>query len=182
MAPFAERQQSARHRRRGLCPGIRRGRQRECHRRALQNLTIPIGQETIAAATQNASLEGNLNSGGALPAGPPFTSQAFSTAAGTAPTGAYAAEHLVTTGAPPVAASKRRRCSYVAGTQGGRDLPSSSFTVKNTSTVSDLENFVNQALGIDTTVVEPGNPTPGTTLTGATLKRHLEASGPVLIV
>ncbi|MGD0542507.1 MAG: flagellar hook-basal body complex protein, partial [Tepidisphaeraceae bacterium] len=44
------------------------------------------------------------------------------------------------------------------------------FTVTATSTVTDLENFINQSLAIDTTVVEPGNPTPGATLqtTGTT--------------
>ncbi|MGD0138938.1 MAG: flagellar hook-basal body complex protein [Tepidisphaeraceae bacterium] len=140
----------------------------------LQNLTIPLGQATIAAATQNVSVEGNLDSGGAVASGSTIlTSQAFSTVAGTAPTGADLLTNLVTTATPPalpVALMNVGDVLTLAGTQGGHDMPSQSFTVKATSTVSDLENFINQALGINTTVVEPGNPTPGTTLqtTGTT--------------
>jgi flagellar hook protein FlgE len=137
----------------------------------LQNLTIPIGQETIAAATQNATLQGNLNSGGGVASGATIlTSQAFSTSGGTAPTGASLLSSLVSTAVPPVPLLNVGDTLTLAGTQGGQDLPSASFTVKNTSTVTDLENFVNQALGINTSVVEPGNPTPGTTLqtTGTT--------------
>ena len=138
---------------------------------ALQNLTVPIGQETIAAATKNASLQGNLNSGGAVASGSTIlTSQAFSTVAGTAPTGADLLSNLVSTAVPPVALMNVGDTLTLAGTQGGRNLPSQSFTVTGTSTVSDLENFVNQALGINTAVTEPGNPTPGATLqtTGTT--------------
>jgi len=138
---------------------------------SLQNLTIPIGQETIAAATQNATLQGNLNSGGAVASGSTIlTSQAFSTAGGTAPTGASLLTSLVSTAIPPAPLLALNDVLTFSGTQGGRDLPSTSFTVKATSTVSDLENFLNQGLGINTSVVEPGNPTPGATLqtTGTT--------------
>ncbi|MGD0389132.1 MAG: flagellar hook-basal body complex protein [Tepidisphaeraceae bacterium] len=137
----------------------------------LQNLTIPMGQATIAAATQNVSLEGNLDSGGAVASGSTIlTSQAFSTVAGTAPTGADLLTNLVSTAVPPVALINVGDVLTLAGTQGGHDMPSQSYTVTATSTVTDLENFINQALGINTTVVEPGNPTPGTTLqtTGTT--------------
>jgi flagellar hook protein FlgE len=138
---------------------------------ALQNMTVPIGQETIAAATKNASLQGNLNAGGQVASGATIlTSQAFSTVGGTAPTGADLLSNLVDTAVPPNPLMNVGDVLTLAGTQGGRDLPQQSFTVTATSTVSDLENFVNQALGINTTVVEPGNPTPGTTLqtTGTT--------------
>ncbi|MGA2440849.1 MAG: flagellar hook-basal body complex protein [Tepidisphaeraceae bacterium] len=137
----------------------------------LQNLTIPLGQATIAAATQNVSLEGNLDAGGAVASGATIlTSQAFSMVAGTAPTGADLLTNLVSTAVPPAALMNVGDVLTLAGTQGGHDLPSQSFTVKATSTVADLENFINQALGINTSVVEPGNPTPGTTLqtTGTT--------------
>lgn len=67
----------------------------------IQNLKIPIGQETIAAATQNATLQGNLNSGGIVAGGATIlTSQAFSTAGGTAPTGASLLSSLVNTAVP----------------------------------------------------------------------------------
>ncbi|HXE54343.1 MAG TPA: flagellar hook-basal body complex protein, partial [Tepidisphaeraceae bacterium] len=36
---------------------------------ALQNITIPLGASSIAKATQNASMEGNLNAGGTIATG-----------------------------------------------------------------------------------------------------------------
>ncbi len=132
----------------------------------LQNLTIPIGQETEAAATQNVTMEGNLNAGGSVASGATIlTSQAFSTVAGTAPTGADLLTNLVSTATPPVPLMSAGDTLTLAGaTQGSRDLPASTFDVTATSTVSDLENFINQSMQIDTTVSEPGNPTPGATL------------------
>jgi flagellar hook protein FlgE len=131
----------------------------------LQNITIPLGQETIAAATQNATIQGNLNAGGVVASGATIlTSQAFSTAGGTAPTAATLLTSLVSTAVPPAALVNLGDTLTLAGTQGGRDLPSQSFTVSATSTVQDLQNFLNQALAINTSVNEPGNPTPGATL------------------
>lgn len=145
---------------------------------ALQNLTIPIGQETIAAATKNVTLQGNLNSGGVVANGATIlTSQAFSTAGGTAPTGASLLTSLVSTAVPPVALMNAGDVLTLAGTQGGRDLPSQSFTVTATSTVTDLENFINQGLAINTSVSEPGNPTPGTTLQTAGTTAQLTIIG-----
>jgi flagellar hook protein FlgE len=138
---------------------------------ALQDITIPLGQDTAAAATKNVTLEGNLNSGGAVASGATIlTSQAFSTVAGTAPTGADLLTNLVSTAAPPVALLNSGDTLTLTGTRGSRNQAASSFAVTATSTVGDLENFINQALAIDTTVVEPGNPTPGATLqtTGTT--------------
>jgi flagellar hook protein FlgE len=138
---------------------------------ALQNITVPIGQETIAKSTQNVTMNGNLNGAGAVASGSTIlTSQAFSTIAGTVPTGADLLTNLVSTAVPPVPLMNVGDVLTLAGTQGGQQLPSNSMTVTATSTVSDLETFMNQSLGIDTTVAEPGNPTPGTTLqtTGTT--------------
>lgn len=137
----------------------------------LQNITIPLGQETEAAATKNVTLEGNLNSGGAVASGATIlSSQAFTTSGGTAPTDTTLLSDLVTTGGTPTALLNVGDTLTLAGTRGSADLPSDSFTVTATSTVNDLENFINQAMDIDTTVSEPGNPTPGTTLqtTGTT--------------
>jgi len=132
---------------------------------ALQNLTIPLGSQTDAAATQNATLQGNLNAGGTVASGATIlTSQAFTTAAGTAPTAATDLTALRSTAIPPTALLGVGDVLTLAGTQGGRNLPSQSFTVTATSTVANLQNFLNQGLAINTSVAEPGNPTPGTTL------------------
>jgi flagellar hook protein FlgE len=142
----------------------------------IQNIKIPIGQETIAAATQNATLQGNLNSGGVVAGGATIlTSQAFSTAGGTAPTGASLLSSLVNTAVPPAPLMNVGDVLTLAGTQGGRDLPSASYTVTATSNVTDLEDFVNQALGINTAV--GGTPPPGTTLQTAGTTSQLTIIG-----
>jgi flagellar hook protein FlgE len=132
---------------------------------SLQNLTIPIGQQTEAKATQNVTMEGNLNSGGAVAAGATIlTSQSFTTLDATVPSGTTLLTDLGTNATPPVAMLNVGDVLTLAGTRGTNELPSQSFTITSTSTVNDLENFINQSLGIDTTVTEAGNPTPGTTL------------------
>ena len=138
---------------------------------ALQNITIPLGQTTLAKATQNVTLTGNLNGGGDVASGASIlTSQPFTTIAGTAPASTDLLTNLVSTGATPTALMNVGDVLTLAGTRGGATLPANTMTVTATSTVGDLENFVNESLGIDTTVSEPGNPTPGATLqsTGTT--------------
>jgi flagellar hook protein FlgE len=138
---------------------------------AVQNLTIPLGQATQAKATQNAVMQGNLNSGGVVATGATIlSSQAFTTAAGTAPTATSLLTTLVSTGTPPAALFNAGDTITLAGTQGSRQLPSQSFTVTATSTITDLENFTNQALGIDTAATSATTPPPGATLqtTGTT--------------
>jgi flagellar hook protein FlgE len=134
---------------------------------ALGNITVPIGQETIAAATQNASLQGNLNSGGDIGTGATIlSSQTFQSSAGPI-TGSTLLTTLESTATPPVAMMNANDVLTLAGTQGGRDLPSQSFTVTPTSTVTDLQNFLNNALGINTAVTEPGAPPPGATISAS---------------
>lgn len=139
---------------------------------ALQNITIPLGQQTTAQATQNVSMEGNLNSGGDVAAGATIlTSQALTTVGGAAaPTDTTLLTDVASNATPGTALVNVGDVLTMAGTKGSQQLPSSSMTVTGTSTVGDLQNFINESLGIDTTVSEPGNPTPGATLqtTGAT--------------
>jgi flagellar hook protein FlgE len=132
---------------------------------SLGNLTIPIGQETIAAATQNVSLEGNLDSSGTTASGATIlTSQALTTIDASNLTGTTALTDLASATNPTVPLLAVNDVLTLQGTQGGNDLPTQSFTVTNTSTGGDLENFFNNSLGINTSVSEPGNPTPGATV------------------
>jgi flagellar hook protein FlgE len=138
---------------------------------SLQNLTIPLGQTTEAKATQNAVMQGNLNAGGNVATGSTIlTSQPMTTVGGTAPTAATNLVDLLSTAVPPAPVVNAGDVLTLAGTSGSRQLPSTTLTVTPTTTVSDLQNFINEGLGINTTVSEPGNPTPGTTLqtTGTT--------------
>jgi flagellar hook protein FlgE len=138
---------------------------------ALQNVTIPLGAETEAVATQNVTLQGNLNSNGNVAGGSTIlTSQAFSAVGGAAPTDTTDLVDLLSTAATPAPIINAGDVLTIAGTQGSRDLPSNSLTVTSSTTVGDLENFINESLDIDPTVTEAGNPPPGATLqtTGTT--------------
>jgi flagellar hook protein FlgE len=130
----------------------------------LQNITIPPKNlATLAQATQNASLSGTLNAGGVVATqGTVFDSQPLQVIGGgaitantaltsiqalgsTATTGMYSAGQVLTLNAQ----------------QGGRDLPTQTLTISNTTTVGDLENFYQSGLAID-----PSAPTgtPGVTI------------------
>jgi flagellar hook protein FlgE len=131
---------------------------------SLQNVTIPLGQATQAKATENVEMQGNLNASGAVAGGSTIlNSGSFTTAAG-APTSSSLLTDLTTTGSSPTALFTSGDVLNLAGTAGSAQLPSASFTITSGSTVGDLENFINGALGINTSVSEAGNPPPGATL------------------
>ncbi|MGD0145188.1 MAG: flagellar hook-basal body complex protein, partial [Rhizomicrobium sp.] len=130
---------------------------------ALTNMTIPLGQATQAKATENVDLQGNLNASGNVAAGSTIlTSQAFTSGAG-APTAATDLVALTdpTTGDPLVNAGDVLTFS---GTVGSATQPPASLTVTASTTVGDLENFINESLGINTSVTDAGLPPPGATL------------------
>jgi flagellar hook protein FlgE len=135
----------------------------------LTNLTIPLGQLTQAKTTTSATLEGNLNPNGAVASGAsildsgPLTDITSGTPA--TPTGATQLVDLASTSAPTVPLFTVGQTITVQGTRGGADLPSDTYTVKSGDTVATLEDFFQQAMGIDTTVTNPtGTPTSGVTI------------------
>jgi flagellar hook protein FlgE len=132
----------------------------------LQNVTIPVGTETIAKATSNISMTGNLNSGGTPATGASIlTSQPLVTAnVNGVLDGTTVLTDLRAASAPAGAAIFNvGDVLSLAGTRGGDQLPTQTFTVTTGSTVSDLESFFNQGMEIDTTVAGAPGPTPGTT-------------------
>ncbi len=135
----------------------------------LQPLSIPNGTLTLAEATETVQFGGNLNAGGdvatlgsitqsaplsSAPAGPPAT-------AATALTGLFnaAGDPLFATGDV---------LSFTAAEKGGATLPTKTFEVGSTvagaddagSTVADLLDFLNQVIGVDTSLA------PGATING----------------
>ncbi len=138
---------------------------------ALQNINVPLGQSSEARATQNATLQGNLNAGGDVAAGASIlTSQPIQTIDASNLTGSTLLTNLETTASTPATLFTSGDTLSLAGTKGSRQLPNQTLAVTGTTTVSDLENFFNESLGIDTSVSESGNPPPGATLqaSGAT--------------
>jgi len=134
----------------------------------LGNLTIPIGQATIAAATQNVSLEGNLDTSGPVASGATIlTSQDLTTLNTLAiPSSTTDLVNLASTATPTVPLVAVNDVLSISGTQGGNNLPTQTLTVTGTTTLGDLQSFLNNALAINTSVTGP--PTPGAALQAST--------------
>jgi flagellar hook protein FlgE len=135
---------------------------------SLQNITIPLGENQIAKATQNATLQGNLDASGAAATGASILlSQDLTTVGGAAaPTAATLLTGLASTTTPATPAFTAGETITVSGTKGGRTVSPSTFTVGAGSTVQDLMTFFQQNMGIDTTVAD--TPPPGVTLEAGT--------------
>jgi flagellar hook protein FlgE len=130
----------------------------------LTNVKIPLGTTTAAQATQNVTLEGNLNANGAVATGASIlTSQLMTTVAGTAPVGTSLATDLrdTATGATLFTAGD---VLTLSGEKGGRSLDPSTLTVTGATTVDDLSTFFSGGMGVDTSVAITGAPTPGATV------------------
>lgn len=134
---------------------------------AIDDINIPIGFLTIARATQNAVVQGNLNSYGnvATQGSRTRSMQLVSTAGGAACT----ADTLLTTvrdaSAPAVPLFAVGDVVTLQGVRGGRTVPIASFTVDANSRLGHsllvpeanrFAEFMEQAMGIDNTGTAPG--------------------------
>jgi flagellar hook protein FlgE len=141
---------------------------------SLQNITIPIGQQTIAKATQNIQLQGNLDSNGSPAAGSSlYFSQTLYDTGGATPTASTLLTNLqqagTTAGTYTSLGITPGEKFTLTATQGSNAIPPTTFTVGATSTLGDLESFLNSGLNIDTTAPAPtGGAAPGVTLAQAT--------------
>ncbi|HEY7116340.1 MAG TPA: flagellar hook-basal body complex protein [Tepidisphaeraceae bacterium] len=132
------------------------------------NVTIPLGALTSAKATENAYFKGNLNANGAVATGASIlTSQPLEVVGG----GALASDgsDLLTNigtsnGTNTTSMFTAGQVFTFDGKKGGRDVPSSTFVVTGTNTVSDLMGFFQQGMGVFTQGTNPdqvpddGNP------------------------
>lgn len=133
----------------------------------LKNITIPVGTDTIAKATDNASMQGNLDAGGSIAAGASVVdSQDLTVVGGAAtPTGATLLTNVASTSNSATALFAAGDVLTLNGIKGGRNMPTAKFNVTAASTLTDLANFYQQNLGIDATApVSAGIPVPGVTV------------------
>jgi flagellar hook protein FlgE len=139
-------------------------------RGSLQNLTIPIGATTPARATSESVFEGNLNANGDVATGASIlTSQLLTTVGGAAaPTAATLLTNLASTATPATPLITAGEVFSLRGQKGGRELAERSFTVTAASTVADFNTFLQQGMGVNTTVPDDGNPLTPTA--GATIE------------
>ncbi|MGE3106845.1 MAG: flagellar hook protein FlgE [Phycisphaerales bacterium] len=144
----------------------------------LVDLSIPVGQLTLAEATRNVRFTGNLNADGPLPTrGSQIDLSALSLVSG--PIGGPGGDVLALSslltdidnssspGNPLFTAGQRLSVTGVE--KGNRTLPTSEFQITPTSTVQEWADFLVAALGINpSTGANPDGNTPGITLDPAT--------------
>jgi flagellar hook protein FlgE len=136
------------------------------------NVNVPLGQLTIAQATSQVRFSGNLNAGGALP-----TQGTRIAIMGTSTNGLQTISTAVPAPTPPDIIDVNSRLVdiedpaspgsdtpyFVAGEsfrltgaqKGGKTLPDAEMLITATTTVQDLMDFMDEALGITTGQVNP---------------------------
>jgi flagellar hook protein FlgE len=118
----------------------------------ITNLQIPLGVQAAAQATQNANFDGNLNAAGDVATtGNTLLSDALVT--DDAGTVAAQATNLLTSirngSAPTVSIFASGDTLTLSGaTRDGREVPDSTFTVTDTTTLQDLMDWLQGSLGI----------------------------------
>lgn len=152
----------------------------------LQPLSLPLGRDSVAIATTQVHMSGNLNAAGALPThGSRLTfSGAQSTgfvAVSTANPAPGAGNRVATTtrlvdiedpaqvgsDTPLFAAGQTLQMMSVE--KGNKVLPTRTLTITATTTIADLNQFLTDSLGIDaSTGANPDGGVPGVTVDPAT--------------
>ncbi len=150
---------------------------------ALQPLSIDLGGTTVAEATQNVSVSGNLDASGSVASrGTRLTLGAgqgvgFSLVTGaTVPAGAgnviedtSLLTEIATAGDPATARFTTGQTIQIDGARRGQALlPAATFTIGATSTLADLMAFINSSMGIRTGATNPDGGVPGVSVDPAT--------------
>lgn len=152
---------------------------------SLQNITIPLGALTSAKATENVTLEGNLNADGEIASGASIlNSQELTIVNGlgalAAPDGTTVLTDLASTTASSTPLFSVGQTLTLSGKKGGRDLPDLTYTIDAGSTLQDLSEFFQQGLGIDTTIpddLNPATPAAGVSLTQTASTTMISVTG-----
>lgn len=141
---------------------------------ALQRLEIPQGKMTIAEATSVVDFRGNLNADGLVANGASvFRSPALLDDSGGTPTGATPLINVRNAADLSTPLFSDGTTLSLEGKRGGRTLAESTFTIDSSTTIDDLNAFLQQGMGIDTSTdvlaSAPTGYTPGATLATSTL-------------
>lgn len=125
----------------------------------LTDLRIPVGSMSIASATENAKLEGNIDAGGTVgTTGSVLSSQALDDAAtGLDATAATLISDLMPDGGGAALFAVGDTINVTDDVKkGGRDMTAASFTVTATSTVEEYLTWLNGVFGINQEAGVPG--------------------------
>ncbi len=142
---------------------------------ALHPINIPVGTMTIAEATKNVRVGGNLNAGGAIMSHGSLTNFATLSALSTASPAPGSGHLLETTTrlvdiadptnitSPMILAGESIKLS--GAKKGTQDIPAATFTVTSTTTVQDYLDFITNSLNINAAAGNnPDGATPGAAL------------------
>lgn len=144
----------------------------------LAPINIPVGKQTIAEATRNIALVGNLNKDGDIPTqGSIIDLMGTETLGFSAVGGGFISSTTLMTaiedpglpgsGTPAFAAGQS--ISFNGATRGGSDLPEETFDITASTTVQDYMDFLAATIGIQTTgSANPDGNTPGVTVDSTT--------------
>lgn len=127
----------------------------------MSDITIPLGSLSIARATSNVVLDGDLSAAGTIATqGSRIQTQMLVNGAGAAATDATALTDLRSLTNPTVPLFTDGGQITVSGvTKGDRTLPAATFTVgQDGVTLGDFASWLNDTLGIQTTAGLPGQP------------------------
>ena len=141
-------------------------------------INIPVGKQTIAEATRNIALVGNLNKDGDLPTQGTIIDLMGTETAGFSVVGGggfITATTLLTSiedpalpgsGTAAFAAGQSIEFKGTGGaTRGGTDLPDATFAITAGTTVQDYMDFIASTIGIQSTgSANPDGNTPGVTV------------------
>lgn len=141
----------------------------------LSKLKIPLGEKTLSKATTEVEFTGNLSStaGGASV----LNTQNLTTVGGaTTPTMATLATNLADSTLSGTALYAVGDVITVNGTRGGVTLTTATLTIAAGTTLQNIADFYNTALGIDTAVGGNGStiPNPGATLKTGTATNSIQ--------
>lgn len=145
----------------------------------LQNLTIPVGAMSIARATQNAVMDGDLSAADTIATqGSQSTTQVLVNGGGATADAATALTDLRSATASGTTLFADGDVITLSGaTKGERSLSTQQFTVGTTgTTLGDLATWLQNSLGIQTGAALPGD--PGVTIQGGALVIHSNAGQP----
>ncbi len=115
------------------------------------NLYIPVGRLSVAQATTNAVFKNNLDSSGSIATTPgmAISEKLIDMTTGTDATSSTALINLATAANPGVALFATNDVITLSGTKGTRNLESANYTVTGGATVADLNTFIQNTMGID---------------------------------
>jgi flagellar hook protein FlgE len=144
-------------------------------------INIPVGKQSIAEATRNIALVGNLNKDGDIPTQGTILDLSGTATAGFSLVGGGFIDStslltniedpdLPTTGTPAFSAGQTINFRGSSGaTRGGTDLPDGQLVITATTTVQDYMDFLTTTIGIQTTgSPNPDGNTPGVTVDNTT--------------